>query len=255
MKCVNCDSKNLIKAFNFEYYDAEEIKPFILAVCNNFEHQDYFWNRYEFFENICDFKITEIKLNYRLSTNFDYVNQLCESIKEHIHIGEFKSSNGDVSDWYIDSRPFILNKDNSILIGKIISDVLKNDIKCIGGPATSAIPIITAVINQHKNDLCGFYVRAESKSYGLIKKIEGNVLDRVAIVDDVYNTGESLLRCIKEVEHKGCIVDQVITLFDRNDSGLKIKELGYDYTYIVRVQNGEPIYETYAIGSREVQNI
>ncbi len=248
MKCINCNSKNLIKAFSFEYYDVEEIKPFILAVCNNFEHQDYFWNRYEFYENICDFRITKIKLNYRLSTNYDYVNQLYELIKEHIHTGEFKLSNGDISDWYIDSRPFILNKNNSIIIGKIISDLLKDDIKCIGGPATCAIPIVTSVINQHKDDLCGFYVRSENKTYGLMKKIEGNVLDRVTIVDDVYNTGESLLKCIQEVERIGCTVDQVITLFDRNDGGLKIKELGYDYTYVVSVQNGEPVYEEYLKG-------
>ena len=127
MNCYSCDSKNIIKAFNFEYYEPDEIEPIIMATCDNYDHQDYFWRKYEFYENIGDFKITEIKIHRRLSANYDHINQLCESIKEHIYNGEFITSSNNTTDWYIDGRAFILDKQNSYIVGKILSDILRKD--------------------------------------------------------------------------------------------------------------------------------
>ena len=243
MNCISCNSRNIIKAFHFEYYDTTEIAPYDMATCDNPDHQDYFWNRHEFYDNIGDFKISEIKIHRRLSTNYDYIYTLYNNIKDYIYNDEFIVSSGDVVDWYIDGRAFILNKNNSILVGNIISDIIDNNILSIGGPSTAAIPIITTVINQNKNDMVGFYTRQENKKHGLQNKIEGTLLDNVVVVDDTCNTGESLLECINTVEDADSTVKQVIALFDRGDGGKKIKALGYNYIYVFRLENGEPIQE------------
>ncbi|MDE2787146.1 MAG: hypothetical protein OXL37_10830 [Chloroflexota bacterium] len=135
----------------------------------------------------------------------------------------------------------MLSAKGSILAGRIIGDMLVDDVRSVGGPATAAIPVVTAVVHQSGVPRAGFYVRAEAKDYGMLNRIEGNLGSRVAIVDDTCYTGDSIIRCIQAVEAAGSVVRQVIAVFDRGKGGQRILDLGYDYRFVLRIEDGEPV--------------
>ena len=134
----------------------------------------------------------------------------------------------------------MLTPEASILAGRIIGNLLADDVHCIGGPATAAIPVVTAVVHQSLVPRTGFYVRPEAKGYGLLNRIKGNLEPQVAIVDDTCYTGASNVSCIQAVEEAGSVVRQVVAVFDRGNGGERIRELGYDYRYVLRIEAGEP---------------
>lgn len=166
---------------------------------------------------------------------------IAELVRPHIHRGRFVLEDGQAIDWYVNGRAFMLTPEGSILVGRIIADLLADDVRCIGGPATAAIPVVTAVVHQSGVPRAGFYVRAEAKGYGMLNRIEGNLEPQVAVVDDTCYTGDSLIRCIRAVEEAGSVVRQVVTVFDRGDGGERIRELGYNYRFVLRIEDGEPI--------------
>jgi orotate phosphoribosyltransferase len=100
--------------------------------------------------------------------------------------------------------------------------------------------VVTAVVHQSLVPRTGFYVRPEAKGYGLLNRIKGNLEPQVAIVDDTCYTGASIVSCIQAVEEAGSVVRQVVAVFDRGDGGERIRELGYDYRYVLRIEDGEP---------------
>ena len=71
-------------------------------------------------------------------------------------------------------------------------------------------------LRQAGQTLEGFFVRKQAKGHGSQERIEGRVSagDRVAMVDDVLTTGDSVVQAIEEVEASApgrrvvCIVDR-----------------------------------------------
>ena len=170
--------------------------------------------------------------------NLQYMAQL---VRPHIHRGRFALEDGQTTDWYVNGRAFMLTPEGGILAGRIIGDMLADDVRCVGGPATAAIPVVTAVVHQSGVPRAGFYVRADAKGYGMLNRIEGNLDPQVAIVDDTCYTGDSIIRCIQAVEAAGSVVRQVVAVFDRGNGGQHILDLGYDYRYVLRIEDGQPI--------------
>ena len=97
---------------------------------------------------------------------------------------------------------------------------------------------MSAVLQAANRPLLGCYVRDDSKGHGLQKQISGSSVSgrKVAIVDDTYSSGHSLLRCAKTVTQHGGEVIQVIALFDRDAGGNAVQEAGYRYDYALRVR-------------------
>ena len=166
---------------------------------------------------------------------------IAELVRPHIHRGRFVLEDNQTIDWYVNGRAFMLTPEGSILAGQIIGNMLADEVRCIGGPATAAIPVVAAVVHQSGVPRTGFYVRAEAKGYGMLNRIEGNLEPQVAIVDDTCYTGDSLIRCIRAVEEAGSVVRQVVAVFDRGDGGERIRQLGYDYRFVLRIENGQPV--------------
>ncbi len=169
------------------------------------------------------------------------LQDIAELVRPHIHRGSFALEDGQTTHWYVNGRAFMLSAAGSIIAGRVIGDMLGDDVRCVGGPATAAIPVVTAVVHQSGVPRVGFYVRADAKGYGMLNRIEGNLEPRVAIVDDTCYTGDSLIRCIQAVEEAGSVVLQVVAVFDRGDGGERIRELGYDYRFVLRIEDGEPV--------------
>ena len=165
---------------------------------------------------------------------------IADLARRYIHRGNFDLGEGQSTDWYIDGRAFLLSPQGAVLAGRGLASLLGNDVRCVGGPVTAAIPVVSAIVHQSPVPRCGFYVRAEPKGYGLLNQIEGNLEPVVAVVDDTCFTGDSLIRCIEAVEKTGSVVRQVAAVFDRGVGGERIRKLGYDYRYLLRVEDAEP---------------
>ena len=172
--------------------------------------------------------------------------KLGEILKERsILKGEFKLTSGKTSDYYIDGRLTTLDSEGLSLIGEIfLEEILKDpEISAVGGPTMGADPIVGSVLTHSglkKISLNGFLVRKEEKRHGTEKLIEGNLNkgDKVAVVEDVVTTGESILKSIYAIEKAGAEISKVLVIVDREEGGeRKFRELGYEFYSIFKISD------------------
>ena len=156
--------------------------------------------------------------------------------------GDFTLTSGKKSNYYIDGKKITLSPEGAYLVGKAIFDeLIKTGVDAIGGVATGAYPIVTAVAlvsHLEGKPIPAFIVREVTKEHGTMRKIEGHLKQgsRVAIVDDVLTTGGSVSRAIEAVEAAKCKVVKVIVLVDRHEGGSdRLKKEGYDFTTLLSV--------------------
>lgn len=154
--------------------------------------------------------------------------------------GEFTLSSGKKSPHYYDGKMLILSPQGACLVGEAMFDELvDSDVDAVGGLALGAIPIVTAValVSQQKGrPIPAFFVRDEAKQHGTRKLIEGHLSSgsRVAIVDDVITTGDSVKKAIRAVEAKNCRVVKIIVIVDRHEGGSdELRSKGYDFTALI----------------------
>ena len=156
--------------------------------------------------------------------------------------GEFTLTSGKKSNYYIDGKKITLSPEGAYLVGKAIFDeLIKTGVDAIGGVATGAYPIVTAVAlvsHLEAKPIPALIVREVTKEHGTMRQIEGHLKEgsRVAIVDDVLTTGGSVSRAIEAVEAAKCQVVKVIVLVDRHEGGSdRLKKEGYDFTALLNV--------------------
>ncbi len=149
--------------------------------------------------------------------------------------GEFTLTSGKKSTFYFDAKKLTLSPEGAYHIGKAIFDQLaENEIDAVGGVATGAYPIVSAVavVSYLEGKLLpAFIVREVAKEHGTKRQIEGYLKagSRIAIVDDVLTTGGSVLKAIEAVEAAKCQVARVIVLVDRHEGGGdELRKRGYD---------------------------
>ncbi len=155
--------------------------------------------------------------------------------------GTFTLASGASSSYYFDGRLISLHPEGAYLIGRAIMDNLDGtEVKSVGGPATAAIPLVTAaavVSHQASNPIEAFFVRPQAKDHGTNQSIEGSLTpgSSVAIVDDVCTSGNSIFTTIEAVEKLDCKVVKVIVILDRDQGGsAKIGEMGYDFVALLK---------------------
>ena len=155
--------------------------------------------------------------------------------------GEFTLSSGKKSNYYLDGRIISLDPLGSEMIGKIFLSKLNFPFDKIGGPATAALPLITAISLSarihKKKDIPGFYIRSSAKEHGLANKIEGNIKkeDDVVIVDDTVTSGGSIINTILEIQKIGANIKYSLSVFDRNEGGVeKIRQYGINHYSIFK---------------------
>ncbi len=155
---------------------------------------------------------------------------------------EITLSSGKKSNYYFDLRPVTLDPEGMHLTSSLLLDkLIKHDIKQVGGPASAAIPMVTAIVYNARNNgitINGFYIRSKKKEHGLQKWIEGNInfSNPVAIVDDTITTGGSVISAIKRVEDAGGRVKIVLAIVDRNAGAReRFQELGIKYEPIFKL--------------------
>jgi len=160
-------------------------------------------------------------------------SRLLELIKKSLSKEPVVLSSGRKSTFYIDGKKITLSAEGANLTAKMVLKYLDKDIDSIGGLTMGADPIVGAVAAisfETGKPIDAFIVRKEPKKHGLMKQIEGPLKEnsRVAIIDDVTTTGDSLLKAIDAVESLKCKVVKVITLVDRLEGAKEaLEKRGY----------------------------
>ena len=184
-------------------------------------------------------------MNAAAATNLELprleLERLSIMAEASVHRGDFELTHGSRVEWYIDGRDLLMSAPSALLIGQLLCGLLEPDLTCVGGPATAALPVVSAIVHQSPVRVKGFYVRGDHKEHGLMRRIEGQLESRVAVVDDTCSTGQTLLECIRTVEEAGSVVEQVLTVFDRGHGGDALRERGYDYRYVLRLEDGRAV--------------
>src|SRR3990172_8698758 len=150
------------------------------------------------------------------------VAELQSLLERHARLkGDFVLSSGLKSKFYFDSKPVTLSPDGRALVGRVIEPILQElGAQAVGGLELGAVPISDAIA------LPSFIVRDEKKGHGTkeriaaaysIRGVQGDLRSgcRVAIVDDVVTTGDSIQRAINAVEASSCEIVAVVALVTR----------------------------------------
>lgn len=156
-----------------------------------------------------------------------------------IEFGDFKLSSGAKSKYYYDLKNILLEGNIMSLLGDLILDELARfepTPKSVGGLETSAISLASAVsmrsYNRHRrtDGVGGFFVRKTVKTHGSQKRIEGNLVSPIVIVDDVMTKGTSIMEAIKAITSQGYTIKGVICVIDREDPENLLRKNGISYT-------------------------
>ncbi|HEY6538774.1 MAG TPA: orotate phosphoribosyltransferase [Candidatus Dormibacteraeota bacterium] len=159
-------------------------------------------------------------------------------LTEAFRVGDFLLSSGRRSPYYFDGRLVTLHPQGSLLVGRAILKLAREDgVTKIGGPTVGADPVVTAVALCSALDggpeLSGFIIRKEAKEHGAGGWCAGPVPgpgDAVAVVDDTLTSGGSLLRAAEQVAAAGARVVALYTLLDREEGGReRLEAMGYRY--------------------------
>ena len=158
-----------------------------------------------------------------------YRDRLREKLAGCIETGRIMLSSGKVTDFYFDGRLVTLDSEGSLLVGELmLEQVIARGVQAIGGLTSGADPIISStglLAWQKQVPLHLFFVRKERKQHGTQKRMEGPSLPRdgnlkVALVDDVLTTGNSLLTASEAVrEEMGITPELAIVIVDREEGG------------------------------------
>jgi orotate phosphoribosyltransferase len=167
------------------------------------------------------------------------MSDIAERIKEAgaVKKGKFKLSNGSLTDYYIDKYVFETQPDVLDEIADQIAERIDTaEIDLIAGPELGAVPLVTAV--SLRTGLPCAYIRKGQKHYGTQARVEGTIEkgSRVAVVEDVTTTGNTIIETAELVEEVGGIPEHLIVVVDRNDSGVEnVSDAGYELEYLAQV--------------------
>jgi len=136
----------------------------------------------------------------------------------------FPLASGRMSQHYVDCKQALSDPEARDLIGKIIFDMIRNQLfDAVGGLEIGAYPIATSVSDRVFREtgrrIRAFVVRKALKKHGVHSLIAGDARrgDKTLIVDDVVTTGGSTIAAITRAREAGLQVSSVIVLVDREE--------------------------------------
>jgi len=133
---------------------------------------------------------------------------------------EFRLTSGRSSNFFIDLKRTMLDPEGAWLLADLLFDKIKaEDVDCIGGMATGAIPIVAVLCMRSWPDkpIKGFFIRREAKGHGTDQRVDG-LLDqgsRVILFEDVTTTGSSVMQAVDQTRRFQCTILKVIAVVDR----------------------------------------
>jgi len=149
------------------------------------------------------------------------IEKLKKIIAENALITDWRNKSGN-SSWIFDFRNIFFKPETLDLIADIFWDLFKKEYPFqISGQEFAAIPLVSAIVmksQQNKKPLNGFIIRKSRKPTGTQKLIEGEITDeKIILVDDLMNSGTTILRQIKILENLDKKVDAIFSLIRFRD--------------------------------------
>jgi orotate phosphoribosyltransferase len=137
-------------------------------------------------------------------------------------IGEVTLSSGQKAQYYVDAKRALLRPPAYRAAGELVAaEAAERGATAVGGMTMGADPIACAALAGGA-DVKAFFVRKETKTHGLSRRIEGPLLetsDRCMLVEDVVTTGGSTLRALEAIREEGHEVCGVLAICDRLAGG------------------------------------
>ncbi|MEJ1934387.1 orotate phosphoribosyltransferase [Nostoc sp. NIES-2111] len=139
--------------------------------------------------------------------------------------GEFVLSSGQPSSYYINGKQVTLHPEGALAIGRVLLSILSPDTQAVAGLTLGADPIVTAVsvVSAYENKpIPALIIRKEAKGHGTKAYIEGPNLPegtKVVVLEDVVTTGQSAMKAVDRLRAAGYVVNEVISLVDRQQGG------------------------------------
>ncbi len=171
-------------------------------------------------------------------------SRLLQAFKDRaVSFGRFTLASGKESTYYINSKKAIFSAEVVGLLGEILWELTKDlNIDAAGGLEVGAIPMAVALAQRFAmqgRPLEGFFVRKQAKAHGSQERVEGVVRPgfRVAVVDDVFTQGTSVLQAVEEVERVGAEVAAVICIVDRLEGARERLASRYRYLPIFTIRD------------------
>ena len=133
---------------------------------------------------------------------------------------DFRLASGRSSNFFFDMKKTMFDPEGAALLADLLFEAIcKEDVDCIGGLETGAIPIVAALCARSwpAKPIRGFFVRKETKGHGTDRRIDGH-LDggsRVILFEDVTTTGGSTMQAVAQARQLGCTIVKVISVVDR----------------------------------------
>ena len=163
-------------------------------------------------------------------------------LERSMRFGEFVLSSGATSNYYIDVRKTSLHPEGLKLISRMFHEILQTDnVTAVGGLTLGADPLVAGLMlysAERGRPLEGFLVRRTTKDHGLRGQVEGNLAGhkRVAILDDVITSGESVLIAAEAAESYKAQVVRVLAVVDRGQGATQIfQQRGLPFTTLFSI--------------------
>ncbi len=149
--------------------------------------------------------------------------RLIAELREHaLVIGEVTLTSGAKAQYYVDAKRAILRPAGFAALASLLAaQVAEWQGTAVGGMTMGADPVACAALAGGARAKA-FFVRKETKSHGLQRRIEGPLLDgsdRCVVVEDVVTTGGSTLAAIEALHEAGLEICGVVSVLDRLAGG------------------------------------
>lgn len=157
--------------------------------------------------------------------------------------GDFTLSSGQKSTYYINGKQATLHAQGAIAVARLMLELIPDGTTAVAGLTLGADPIVSAVsaVGLYQGRvITPLIIRKEAKGHGTMAYIEGPELEpgsSVAVLEDVVTTGGSALKAVERLRGAGYVVDQVISLVDREQGGGELyarEGLRFDAVYSIR---------------------
>src|SRR6201996_6349945 len=103
---------------------------------------------------------------------------------------DFVLASGRSSNFFFDMKKTMFDPEGAALLADLLFDAIRaEDIQCVGGLETGAIPIVAALCARSwpEKPLKGFFVRKENKGHGTDQRVDGllEARSKVVLFEDV----------------------------------------------------------------------
>jgi orotate phosphoribosyltransferase len=149
--------------------------------------------------------------------------RLLAELRNHaLVIGEVVLTSGRTAQYLVDAKRAILLPAGFAALSELVAaQAAEWGATAVGGMTMGADPIACAALAGGA-DVKAFFVRKETKTHGLARRIEGPLLaadDRCMLVEDVVTTGGSTIRALEAIREEGHAVVGVLAICDRLAGG------------------------------------